>query len=393
MNIPLEAPPDQSDLVRKPGDAIDDAAQRDLFESARQTEAVAPLPAANVLSVATPDAAGGEYLAGHEVIRRDAPSCDNDPHDETASGDEIVAEDLCDCETDTAKAPDELSKSILRRLETTLSELHNRSDAHPLPRAAQLPPISALPMTKPIDRIPPVRTQQRPPTRPIWLQEQQTQPPAPPPAEKGVLWPRAAKFLIACAIAAPVSYYLAVTTSPSKHSVEDTKLAPVVAESLAPRAPEQRDGMRADMAGPKTAPAQQRAIATKEFVKTPAFPGAPAPETAKQSSPETPPAEQASVPTTTTANLQDVKLLIDRGSQFFEAGDLIAARILLLRAVIAGDAEAAVALGATYDPVAFADRGVRGDVADLDKARSWYERAKEMGSPEGPRRLEMLANR
>lgn len=30
---------------------------------------------------------------------------------------------------------------------------------------------------------------------------------------------------------------------------------------------------------------------------------------------------------------------------------------------------------------------------DLDKARGWYERAKEMGSPEGPRRLEMLANR
>jgi TPR repeat protein len=30
---------------------------------------------------------------------------------------------------------------------------------------------------------------------------------------------------------------------------------------------------------------------------------------------------------------------------------------------------------------------------DLDKARSWYERAKEMGSPEGLRRLEVLANR
>jgi TPR repeat protein len=63
---------------------------------------------------------------------------------------------------------------------------------------------------------------------------------------------------------------------------------------------------------------------------------------------------------------------------------------VFLRAVIAGEAEAAVAMGATYDPVVLGDRG---DVADLDKARSWYERAKEMGSPEGPRRLEMLANR
>jgi TPR repeat protein len=50
-------------------------------------------------------------------------------------------------------------------------------------------------------------------------------------------------------------------------------------------------------------------------------------------------------------------------------------------------------MGATYDPVVLADRGYRPVAADLDKARGWYERAKEMGSPEGPRRLEMLANR
>ena len=106
-----------------------------------------------------------------------------------------------------------------------------------------------------------------------------------------------------------------------------------------------------------------------------------------------PPAERAAAPAAKTIDLQDVKLLTDRGKQFFEVGDLIAARILFMRAANAGDAAAAVAMGATYDPVVLADRGVRGVAADLDKARSWYERAKEMGSPEGPRRLEMLANR
>ncbi len=64
-----------------------------------------------------------------------------------------------------------------------------------------------------------------------------------------------------------------------------------------------------------------------------------------------------------------------------------------MRATNAGDAAAAVAVGATYDPIVLTDRGVLGDAADLAKARSWYERAKEMGSPEGPRRLDMLANR
>jgi TPR repeat protein len=106
-----------------------------------------------------------------------------------------------------------------------------------------------------------------------------------------------------------------------------------------------------------------------------------------------PSAERAAAPAAKTVDLQDVKLLTDRGKQFFEVGDLIAARILFMRAANAGDAAAAVAMGATYDPVVLADRGVRGVAADLDKARSWYERAKEMGSPEGPRRLEMLANR
>jgi TPR repeat protein len=69
------------------------------------------------------------------------------------------------------------------------------------------------------------------------------------------------------------------------------------------------------------------------------------------------------------------------------------AGILFLRAANTGDATAAVAMGTTYDPIVLADRGVLGVAADLVMARSWYERAKEMGSPEGLHRLEMLANR
>jgi hypothetical protein len=238
---------------------------------------------------------------------------------------------------------------------------------------------------EPIDRISLDRTWQRPPTRPIWLQEQQTQPPPPP--ERGLFWPRAVMFLIAFGIAAPLLYYFAVATAPlTKHLVEVTELTPVAPVSQAP-APQARDGMGAGMAGPESGPAQQRAVAPEQLVRTPAFPRSP------RSSPEMPSAEPASVPATKSANLQDVELLIDRGRQSFEAGDLIGARILFLRAVIAGDAAAAVAIGATYDPVILADRGVHGRVADLDKARRWYERAREMGSPEGPRRLEMLANR
>jgi len=47
-------------------------------------------------------------------------------------------------------------------------------------------------------------------------------------------------------------------------------------------------------------------------------------------------------------------------------------------------------MGATYDPDVLAKRFVRGIGADLEEARTWYEKARELGSPEGPRRLETL---
>jgi hypothetical protein len=375
MNIPLEARSDQSDLVREPIDAFADASRRDLNESDAD---VGPAAVPNASVVADE----------HEGGWRDDPSGDDNRHGETASGDEIDAEVPRECETGTAVAAlDEVSKANLRRLETTLSQLHNEFDFCRLPRAAQLPPVSALP----IDRISPVRTQPRPPSGPIWLQKQPTRPPPPPLPERGVFWPRAAKFLIPCGIAALLSYYLVVATSPlQKHLVGVTELAPVIQEPPAKRAHQPQDGMRASVAGSDSAPTETRAFGPEQLVEKLEFPASLPAGTANRSSAEMPAADWASVSVTKTANLQDVKLLIDRGRQFFEVGDLMAARIVFLRAVIAGESEAAAAMGATYDPVVLGDRG--GD-ADLDKARSWYERAKEMGSPEGPRRLEMLANR
>jgi TPR repeat protein len=88
-----------------------------------------------------------------------------------------------------------------------------------------------------------------------------------------------------------------------------------------------------------------------------------------------------------------VKLLMQQGDQFLASGDLVTARLVFRRAAESGNAAAALALGATYDPVVLARLGVRGMGADVEKARSWYEKAKEFGSPDAPRRLETLANR
>jgi len=90
---------------------------------------------------------------------------------------------------------------------------------------------------------------------------------------------------------------------------------------------------------------------------------------------------------------EEIKLLTKQGEQFAAAGDLVTARILFQRAAEAGDAIAAMALGATYDPNVLAKLGVVGMVADVEKARSWYRKAESFGSPEASRRLNALANR
>jgi hypothetical protein len=90
---------------------------------------------------------------------------------------------------------------------------------------------------------------------------------------------------------------------------------------------------------------------------------------------------------------EEIKLLMKQGEQFIAAGDVVTARIVFQRAAEAGNANAAMALGATYDPTVLAKLGVVGIGADVEKARSWYQKAENLGAPEARGRLDVLANR
>jgi hypothetical protein len=89
----------------------------------------------------------------------------------------------------------------------------------------------------------------------------------------------------------------------------------------------------------------------------------------------------------------EVAALVKRGQELAAAGDVAAARLTLRRAAEARNAQAALALGATYDPGVLEKLGIFGVSPDVAKARSWYERAREYGSAEAPRRLDLLATR
>jgi hypothetical protein len=88
---------------------------------------------------------------------------------------------------------------------------------------------------------------------------------------------------------------------------------------------------------------------------------------------------------------EELATLMRRGEEYLKTGDIAAARLILRRAANAGHAQAALALGATFDPVILAELGVLGFPPDPAQARSWYDKAARLGLDEAQRRLERLA--
>jgi hypothetical protein len=86
-------------------------------------------------------------------------------------------------------------------------------------------------------------------------------------------------------------------------------------------------------------------------------------------------------------------VLLKRGQKLVAVGDLASARVVPRRAAEAREPRAALALASTYDPIVLEKLAVYGLEADISLAWSWYEKAKEFGSEDAPRRLEMLAGR
>jgi hypothetical protein len=80
-------------------------------------------------------------------------------------------------------------------------------------------------------------------------------------------------------------------------------------------------------------------------------------------------------------------VLMEKGQVLIRSGDIASARLLFQRLANAGIADAALALAATYDPQYLAQHNLIGVAGDETKARSWYQRASELGSVEAGRIL------
>lgn len=72
-------------------------------------------------------------------------------------------------------------------------------------------------------------------------------------------------------------------------------------------------------------------------------------------------------------------------------GDISAARLLYQRAAALGSAQAATAIGKTYDPTFLTSIRASGIVADRTAAAAWYRKGAAMGDREGADRLARLS--
>jgi hypothetical protein len=289
----------------------------------------------------------------------------------------------------------------LARLESSLQWLQREGAVGRLPRAAPLPPVSGLRPVSPDGPRPRgeqfINGVRVPPS----LAPERVRPPPPMRARRDNLR-GPLRVLMASAIAAPIAYYFSVGNfaSPSEPSGQSalasfaTRLVasnefPIPKEKLRPSEAEAYNAVVSSRNKLVAQPAAAAPVATPVRVATVAV-APPSPALPSQVPDQAAPA--AAKPER-ELDAATINLLMQQGEQFVAAGDVVTARQVYRKAAEAGNAAAALALGATYDPVVLAKIGVRGLGADVEKARSWYEKAKEFGSPDAPRRLEMLANR
>ena len=206
------------------------------------------------------------------------------------------------------------------------------------------------------------------------------------------------RILMASCVAAPFLYYFFATGSTPPAGPAPAPRMASVDSRLVVAPPARPSGARE--AAPAPAPADEPRTPAESEAPPPTAEPLPATrlperEVVAMLPPDAPAAHVAPAGNALRAlDPEEVKLLIKQGEQFVATGDLVTARTVLQRAAQAGDATAAVALGATYDPTVLTRLGVVGmGGADVEQARHWYQQAESLGSAEATKQLRVLAGR
>jgi hypothetical protein len=183
--------------------------------------------------------------------------------------------------------------------------------------------------------------------------------------------------------------WVAPAPPPAQQETALEEASPAPALALASAEPDRQESLSEQPIPPPTADREEKPASEVSSARAPGGPkreqiGAPEPKEIAAS----PAISQH--PAQRQVNHGEIAVLLKRGKNLIASGDLAAARIVLRRAADANNAEAALALAATYDPFVLQELKVYGFTGDAAIARTWYEKAAELGSSVAPRRLEIL---
>ena len=210
--------------------------------------------------------------------------------------------------------------------------------------------------------------------------------PEPPVDDIQSLWPMALRLCAVAGVAAAVAWL--VISLPGarllRHDVvhADIQVPPPVADT------QKQDPLRTPAAAGLLL---QHGLTEANASPAPAE-AMPAPAPAPPQPTTAPPSNDAAAapPASLSLASDEIAMLLKRGKDAFSTGDLAAARLLLRRAAEAGSAEAALALGATFDPLIIRRLGAIGAAPDAAQARQWYQKAVALGSPTASQPLAQL---
>lgn len=185
--------------------------------------------------------------------------------------------------------------------------------------------------------------------------------------------------------AAPKITITAPTTAakivPPEEGSEPT-ITPTAADPLQPGVIA-TDPFEAEASAPETTASQQVAALS--------VPKAATPDSGTAATPAAVPTEPAAGLNAAPAQDDESAKLVARGNEHLEIGDIVAARLLFELAVSNGSAQAATAMGRSYDPTYFETMGVRGVRPDAAKAAEWYEKAIAAGDTSAKTDLQKLS--